>query len=704
MRKLVLILRQFGGALAGAAALCMAGAAAAAPEIPVVPAPASATSEPGSLRIADGTVVRVRANDASLRPTAAWFAELVARTRGVKLDLAAKATAPPAIVFQLAYPEAFGAEGYKLEVGPKGVTVTASSEVGLMHGASTLWQLMTADGGRGPVTLRAMTIRDSPRFAWRGLMLDSARHYQSPAYIKRLIEVMALHKLNVLHWHLTDDQAWRLEIRKYPRLTGVGAWRVPAGEARNDVDPKTGKPRLYGGFYSQAEVRDIVAYAAARHVTVVPEIEMPGHALAPILAYPELGVMPASADIQSDWGVFPNLYNVEEPTFGFIEDVLTEVMALFPGKFIHIGGDEAVKDQWKASPRVQARMRELGVRDETALQGYFTTRVARFLAAHGRRAIGWDEVLEGGLPEDAAVMSWRGPEGATIAARRGHDAVLAAWPTLYLDNRQAGSPAEPPGRGRIVGQKDVYAFEPMPTDITEAQRRHILGLQANLWTEHVRTEARAAHMTWPREAAVAEVGWSPAAARDYPGFVERLRPWMARYAALGVQASDAAFRADPPPDARVRLSQQLKTCADKLVLSLEDDAPVRGDRAVFLIDIMQPCWIWQGADLTGVGGLAVRVGQVPFNFQIGADREKIVLAKPHTPEGELEVRLDGCEGRIVASLPLKPAVANAAVTELSASIEPTAGRHDLCFAFTGKTIDPMWAIDHVELRPRGSRS
>jgi hexosaminidase len=645
-------------------------------------------------------VVRVRANDAQGRRTAAWFVDLVGRTRGLNLRLVDKASLAPAIVFQLAYPEAFEADAYKLEITPKGVVITASTDAGLLYGAGTLWQMMTADGARaGPVTLKAMTIADQPRFAWRGLMLDSARHYQSPAYIRRLIDVMALHKLNVLHWHLTDDQAWRLQIRKYPRLTEVGAWRVPAGAGpAADVDPKTGRPRLYGGFYSQDEVRALVAYAQARHVTIVPEIEMPGHALAAIVAYPRLGVVEAPAAVSSDWGVFPWLYNADEETFGFLQDVLDEVMELFPSRYIHIGGDEAVKDQWKASPRMQARMRALGIGDEAALQGYFTARVAKYLADHGRRAIGWDEILEGGLPAGTAVMSWRGVEGAEKAARLGHDTVLAAWPTLYFDNRQSASPDEPPGRGRLVTLKDVYAFDPIPAGTPPAEARHVLGVQANVWSEHIRTEDRVDHMTWPREAAVAELGWSPPPTHDWASFQARMRPWMARYAALGVNASYAAFASPRAPDPYRRVSQELSTCSDKLTLSLEDDAPVSGKRAVFLIDVMDPCWKWQGADLTGVAAISASVGQVPFNFQIGADRDKIVLRKPRTPEGELEVRLDRCEGDPIAVLPLKAAAADPAVTTLSAAIPPTAGRHDLCFAFTGGNLDPMWAIDRIELK------
>ncbi len=346
---------------------------------------------------------------------ASYFVDLMKRTRGVALAASAGETGgEQAISFVLQAREGSQVEeAYSLLVSPERIVVSSPSPRGLFYGAVTLWQL--AADARIP----ALQIEDAPRFRWRGLMLDSARHYQSQQFIERLIDTMALHKLNVLHWHLTDDQAWRIEIKKYPKLTEVGAWRVPAGPAAAaDIDPATGQPRLYGGFYTQDQVRQIVAYAAARHITVVPEIEMPGHASAAIAAYPQLGVTGKPAAVPADWGIYQNLFNVEESTFAFLEDVLDEVMELFPSEYIHVGGDEAVKNQWQSSPRVQSRMRELGVKDEHALQSYFVQRMEKYLNAHGRRLIGWDEILEGGLAPNATVMSWRGIQGAVAAAAR----------------------------------------------------------------------------------------------------------------------------------------------------------------------------------------------------------------------------------------------------------------------------------------------
>jgi hexosaminidase len=595
-------------------------------------------------------------------------------------------------------------ESYDIRVSAKGIVVSARDKRGLFYGAVTLWQLLTADSSRSDVIqVPLVHIVDEPRFAWRGLLLDSARSFRSPEFIERYIDAMALHKLNVLHWHLTDDQGWRLEIKKYPKLTEVGAWRVPAGPAAAaDIDPSTGKPRVYGGFYSQDTVRKLVAYAAARNITIVPEIEMPGHASAAIAAYPQLGVFSDKPlkGTPADWGVYPNLYNVEESTFGFLEDVMTEVLALFPSTYIHVGGDEAVKDQWKASPRVQARMRELGVENEARLQGYFIRRMEKFLDAHGRRLIGWDEILEGGLGPKSTVMSWRGVDGALAAAQAGHDAVLSPGPTLYLDNRQSPLASEPPGRGRVITTQMVYQFDPMPAALSADQQRHILGVQGNVWSEHIRTDQRVLYMTFPRAAAVAEVGWSAHDQIDWGSFAQRLSPQLARYDALGIQ--HAAVTAPPVQlSAFKRKSQELKMCTENLVLALEDDAPLRGDRAVFLVDIMNPCWIFEGADLSQATSLTASVGNLPFNFQIGDAVNKIPLVKPATPDGELEVRLDNCQGERIAVLPLAPAAERNDVTTLPpVTLKPREGRHDLCFMFTRSAVDPLWAIETIDVEPR----
>jgi hexosaminidase len=518
---------------------------------------------------------------------------------------------------------------------------------------------------------------------------------------------MALHKLNVFHWHLVDDQGWRLEIKRYPRLTEVGAWRVPAGQAAlADIDPATGRPRLYGGFYTQDQVREIVAYAQARNIVIVPEIEVPGHASAAIAAYPELAVADAPGSgmpaVPADWGVYPNLFNTEENTLVFFENVLDEVMGLFPGEYIHLGGDEAVKDQWRASPRTQERMREVGAQTEEQMQSWFIARLERHLNAKGRRMIGWDEILEGGIAPSATVMSWRGVDGAIEAAKLGHDTVLSPAPTLYLDHRQSAEDGTP-GRGEPMTLETIYTFDPTPDELTPEQAARILGVQANLWTEHMRDEARVEYMAFPRLAALSEVAWSAPERMDWADFQVRLQTQLARYRALGVDYAESALTPDVgprPADGQRRYDHQMKLCGGGLVLSLIDDAPLRGERPSLMMDIMNPCWIYEQADLTQGTTLRFAVGQVPFNFQIGAARDSIKLATPRTPEGELEVFVGACEGEPVLVIPLGDATRNTALSTVSGELPPRAGRHDLCLRFAQHGLDPMWGIDWMELGGR----
>lgn len=731
------------GRFTGAALLSvLAEAAIAQPAPRLLPTPARMEMRAGGFAMRAGTPVI--ASDAGGRAAAARLRELM-RTQGVAL---ASAGAGPAIRFVRA--PGMAAEAYRLATGDDGATITATGDAGLFYGAVTLWQLATQGDGR----VAAVTIEDRPRFAWRGLMLDSARHFQSPGYIRQLIDWMAVNKLNRLHWHLVDDQGWRLEIRKYPRLTAVSGSRRPA------VAPGAPPLPAVSGFYTQNEVRDLVAYAAARGITIVPEIEMPGHALAAIRAYPQLGMgVPIPPGTESDWGVFPWLYNTEDATFRFLEDVLGEVIELFPSPWIHIGGDEATKDQWRGDAATQARIKALGLKGEEALQGWFVARIGKFLTARGRRLIGWDETLDGGVPANATVMSWRGIDGAVKAAKAGHDTVLSPAPTLYLDNRQGTGPGEPPGRGNLITLADVLAFDPVPANLTPAERAHVLGLQANLWTEHVRSEERAAWMTFPRAAAIAETGWAGPGRRDAAGFARAWAPQQARMAPLGLKAADSAWavtaRLDGPAvtlanqaglpirytldggapgpasalytgplttatgkrlraasmldgrampggydrsitDAamRTRASGELTPCTQAVLLDLEDDYPAEGARARFLIDIFNPCWRWPAPP--AARSVAITVGQRPFNFQVGRDREKIRFRPPATPAGEVEVR-DGCKGERIAVLTLAAAARNPGLTRLVAPL--SAPVKELCVTYTARSVNPLWAVERIELLP-----
>lgn len=671
------MLRSIGTALL--AALLTTGGVHAE-QVSLLPRPVSDLPGSGSFAIAAATPVVADPKDKPAVEAAQRFTELLAQSGALALRQGAGGA--DAIRF-VTDGKVAGAEAYKLAITPAGITVSASHAAGLFYGAVSLWELMTAGPGDGPVTLAARTIDDEPRFAWRGLLIDSARHFQTVDYIRHFIDWMSVLKLNVLHWHLTDDQGWRVEIKHYPKLTSVGAWRLDAGAAAA-AGP-------YGGFYSQAEIRDIVAYAAARHITIVPEIDMPGHATAAVASYPEIGTTPVSAP-SADWGQLTNLLNVEDSTFTFLETVLTELMELFPSAYIHVGGDEALKDEWRKSPAIQAKIKALHLKDEDALQSWFMARIGRFLEAHHRHLIGWDEILEGGIAPHATIMSWRGIDGALAAARQGHDTVLSPWPLLYLDNRQGGGPGEPPGRGHIVTVQDVYRFNPMPSELKRDQRKHVLGVQANLWTEHMRTESYLTRMAYPRAAALAEVGWTRADKMDWEDFSARLPIERARYARLGLE-DDRPAR----PDDHHLYSQQMSACAEeKLAISVEDDWPLQGPRAIFLTDLENPCWVAKGVEIKPNATLLADVGQIPFNYQIGAARDAIRFKAPRTAEGELEVRADSCEGEPVLVLPLAPAAGHPGTTSLKAGLGALSGRHDLCFTFTQKSLDPLWVMNWID--------
>ena len=736
----------------------------------LIPAPAEVLPKEGSFRFDAAT--QVAAGDERARRVAAQFAGWVAKTSGVEPGISdAGQETGGGIVFAID-PDAFrGApEGYVLDVSPQGVRVASSDERGLFYGAVTLWQLLSSAPGDA-VRIPALRIEDTPRFPWRGLMLDSARHFQSVDEIKQLLDAMALHKLNVFHWHLTDDQGWRIEIRKYPRLTEVASCRLPAGEA--GVDPASGKPRPYCGYYTQDQVRDIVKYAAERHITVVPEFDMPGHVQSVVAAYPQYGSLGNTPPVSNEWGVHQYLFNVDEGTFAFIEGVLDEILELFPSQYIHIGGDEAVKDQWQASAKVQARMKELGITDETALQSWFIKRLEKYLVAKNRRLLGWDEILDGGLPPEATVMSWRGTEGGIAAARSGHDVVMAPWDKLYLDYLQTGSPNEPPGRPTQVTLQTVYDFEPVPDVLTPTQQQHVLGVQANTWTEHMRTWDRVQHAIFPRIAALAESAWSPKARKDYADFLARLPAQLPRWRAFGIAYAQTPFEVlanaegdraagtakisldnalgyairyttdgsephadstlyEAPVDATLpvevraaafsgttmlapasrhafdaaslltRTDEQLATCPDtgRLLLRLEDDGPADGARAIFNVTIFYPCWLWQGAELDGIASAKVRLGRMPYYFQLAHDEPHRKFMAAGTAHGELLVQSGGCNGETVAKLPLPAKTGGDGFVDIDVPLPASTGPTDLCFTTTGDTRPAMWVLDRVALGPR----
>jgi len=534
-------------------------------EIAIIPRPSSVVRATGEFRLSPQTIII--ADRADSLPARRLSRDLAPATG---FDLPVRFTNVSSgnrIVFQRAPARdtSFGAEGYRLAVKPGVVTITSAAPAGAFYAVQSIRQLLPAAIFRdAPVsgvewTMPAVTIIDRPQFSWRGMHLDVSRHFMPKEFVKKYIDLLALHKMNTFHWHLTDDQGWRIEIKKYPRLTEIGAWRsqtLIGHSPGRDTTHNTYDTKRHGGFYTQDDIREIVAYAHERFVRIVPEIEMPGHSQAAIAAYPSLGNFGDTVRVWDQWGVTPRILNPSDTTIAFMQDVLTEVMSLFPGEFIHIGGDEAIKPEWKASPRAQAKIRALGitpsdsanprdVRAENELQSWFITQMDKFLTAHGRRLIGWDEILEGGLAPNAAVMSWRGIQGGIAAARAGHDVVMAPGDHTYFDHYQTRNTAEEPlAIGGFLPLDTVYAYNPVPADLEPRFTQHILGAQGQVWTEYIEGPKNVEYMAFPREAALAEVLWTAPSLRDFADFSARLTQHLAR-----LQALDVNYR---PPDSVVR--------------------------------------------------------------------------------------------------------------------------------------------------------
>ncbi len=433
-------------------------------------------------------------------------------------------------------------EEYTLRVSSEGVTIAASDSAGVFYAFQTLRQLLPAEIESstavtgGDWVMPAVAIADAPRFPYRGMHLDVARHFFDIDFVKKYIDTMARFKLNRFHWHLTEDQGWRIEIDAYPKLTEVGAWRDES-PLEDNLDPYVGDGVPHGGFYTKDQIREVVAYAAERFITVIPEIEMPGHATAALAAYPELGCTDEQLRVSTTWAVHETIYCPQEATFEFIETVLAEVVELFPSEYIHIGADEVPKRQWRASPVAQEVMRREGLANEEELQSWFIRRVEGQLRSHGRRLVGWDEILEGGLAPGATVMSWRGIDGGVEAARQGHDVVMSPVEHAYFDFYQGDPESEPLAMnwaGFGISLETAYSFEPVPDVLTDEEARHILGPQGNLWTEYIATPEHAEYMAYPRALALAEVGWSPRETRDWPDFVFRLGEVLPHLDALNV--------------------------------------------------------------------------------------------------------------------------------------------------------------------------
>ena len=432
-------------------------------------------------------------------------------------------------------------EGYELNVSKNDITIKSKHAKGAFYAVQSLIQLLPLPSDLNSFKIPCLRIKDQPQFTYRGMHLDVGRHFFSVDFIKKYIDLMARLKMNTFHWHLTEDQGWRIEIKKYPKLQEIAAFRKETliGHYNDQPHQFDGKP--YGGFYTQEQIKEVVAYAKTRQVTIIPEIEMPGHSQAAIAAYPELGCSGEQVEVATKWGVFDEVYCPKESTFKFLEDVIDEVVALFPGKYIHIGGDEAPKTNWKNCEYCQKLIKKEGLKDEHGLQSYFIARMEKYINTKGKQIIGWDEILEGGLAPNATVMSWRGTSGAVQAAKEGHDVILTPGSHCYFDHYQSENENEPLAIGGFLPLEKVYHFNPIPEELSEEESKYVLGAQGNVWTEYMQTEKQVEYMAFPRAIALSEVLWSSPKHKNYSDFIHRLEQYQKRLDQLEVNYANHIY-------------------------------------------------------------------------------------------------------------------------------------------------------------------
>ena len=511
-------------------------------KVSVIPKPEKIELSSGEFVITNNTVIEC---SGVLTTIAGYFADKVKKSAGVTLNVSEiKKEVGDKISLILTDDSKIGSEGYKLTVTPTTIKISATTPAGIFYAIQTLLQLLPAGIYsekkvlNDTLAIPCVTITDKPRFNWRGMHLDVARHFMPVDFIKKFLELMAMHKMNIFHWHLTEDQGWRIEIKKYPKLTELGSIRSGTiighqRDANNSgVTKYDNKP--HSGFYTQNEIRDIVEYAAERFITIVPEIDIPGHAQAAIAAYPELGCTDEKLEVKREWGVCENILNPENSTVEFMQNVLQEVIDLFPSEYIHIGGDEVPKKQWNENRRIQELREERGLKDMDEMQSWFIRHMDEFLQKKGRKLIGWDEILEGGLAPSAAVMSWRNNKGAIAAAKMDHDAVMSDQKFTYFDYYQADKKSEPLAIGGNLPWEKVYSYQPIPEELTKKEAKHIIGVQGQVWTEYIPTPEHAEYMTFPRACALSEVQWSSADRSDADAYRESLKKHLKRLDSMNV--------------------------------------------------------------------------------------------------------------------------------------------------------------------------
>ncbi|MGQ9621175.1 MAG: beta-N-acetylhexosaminidase [Bacteroidales bacterium] len=515
----------------------------------VIPAPLSLIESSGKFTFsAKSSIVLSPMNEETLL-SANFLASLVKNYTGYELVVKEGSKATGRSVFMSIDTSVKNPEAYIFSVTPKKITVKAATPAGLFYAVQTIRQLMPPEveksfsGQSITLSVPCCEIKDEPRFIYRGMHLDVGRHMFPVETIKKYIDLMALHKFNYFHWHLTEDQGWRIEIKKYPKLTEIGAFRKETIVGHAGRKPQVFDGKRYGGFYSQDEVREIVKYASSKFITVIPEIEMPGHSLAALASYPELSCTGGPFETGTKWGIFEDVYCAgKEETFRFLEDVLSEVIELFPSEYIHIGGDECPKTRWEKCPLCQKRIKIEGLKDEHELQSYFIKRIEKFLISKGKRLIGWDEIMEGGLAPEATVMSWRGIASGIEAAKQNHNVIMTPTCYFYLDYYQAEPDKEPLAIGGYLPLETVYSFDPHFEELTEEQHKHILGVQGNVWTEYIPSPGHLEYMACPRMFAISEVGWTQPSKKDFEDFLARFTVQCARYDAMNINYFKGEYR------------------------------------------------------------------------------------------------------------------------------------------------------------------
>lgn len=513
------------------------------PEVQIIPQPASLTNMEGTFSISSQTKILINSESPEMHKVTSNLSLHLENLYGLKNKLIfSGAPEKKSIFIKLNTGLSISKEAYNLIVSPKGILLEAPSASGLFYGIQSLLQLMPPiKQNLSEVVIPAVEIKDTPRFPWRGLHLDVGRHFMPKDFILKFLDYMAMHKLNTFHWHLTEDQGWRIEIKKYPRLTEVGSIRKETLVGHFGSKSYDGTPA--GGFYTQEEVKEVVAYAADRFITVVPEIEMPGHSLGALAAYPEFGCTGGPYEVATTWGVFDDVYCAgKDTTYTFLQDVLSELIPLFPGEYFHIGGDECPKTRWQKCPLCKQKMKEEGLKTEHELQSYFVQRMEKYLNENGKKLIGWDEILEGGLAPNAAVMSWRGENGGIAAAKEHHYVVMTPGEFCYFDHYQADPKNEPLAIGGYLPLKKVYSYEPVPASLSDEDAKYILGAQGNIWTEYIKIPEQVEYMAYPRAAALSEVIWSPKGPKDFENFKIRLNRLSKLYDILGINYCKAEFK------------------------------------------------------------------------------------------------------------------------------------------------------------------